>query len=167
MRIALVAAIAENNVVGKDNQMPWYLPEDLKHFKQLTLGKPIIMGRLTYESIGKPLPGRTNIVVSRQKKYQPTGVEVAASLADALSLAESIAQADGLDELMVIGGAQIYIEALPLADTLYLTEIHKVIEGDAYFPEVEWRRWEESDRQDFRGNSPESLDYSFVTYFRV
>lgn len=167
MGIALIAAVAENNVVGKDNELPWYLPEDLKHFKQLTLGKPIIMGRLTYESIGKPLPGRANIVVSRQQNYRPEGVKVVGSLIDALSLAEPIAKAEGLDEVMVIGGAQIYAEAMPFADTLYLTEIHKVIEGDTYFPELDWARWKESQRQDFKGNSPESLDYSFVTYFRV
>ena len=167
MRIALIAAVAENNVVGRDNELPWYLPEDLKHFKKLTLGKPIIMGRLTYESIGKPLPGRANIVVSRRQNYQPVGVEVAGSLAEALSLAESIAKAGGLDELIVIGGAQIYAEALPLANILYLTEIHKVYQGDAYFPTLELRQWQESEREDFQGNSSESLDYSFVTYIRV
>ena len=167
MRIALIAAIAVNNVIGNDNQIPWHLPEDLKHFKQLTFGKPIIMGRITHESIGKPLSGRANIVVSRQKNYQPEGVQVVGSLEDALNLAESTARAGGVDEVMVIGGTQIYVGALPLAQTLYLTKIHEVFEGDAYFPEVKWTQWTESDRQDFRDASATSLNYSFVTYQRV
>lgn len=167
MKLALIAAIAKNGVVGRDNQMPWYLPEDLKHFKELTLGKPIVMGRLTYESIGKPLPGRTNIVVTRQQKYQPQGVVVANGLDQALELAESAAVSEGVDELMVIGGAQIYAEALVQADTLYITEIQQNIDGDAFFPEVEWGNWREFERWDFKGKSPQSLDYSFVTYRRV
>jgi len=162
----MIAAIAQNSVVGRDNQLPWYLPEDLKNFKRLTLGKPILMGRLTYESIGRPLPGRTNIVVTRNKDYQAAGVTMVHDFAEALEVASDIALSDGAEELMVIGGAQIYSEALASADTLYLTEVHADIMGDAYFPHVDWDLWQESDRENFVGAASDSLDYSFVTYRR-
>ncbi len=123
MKISLVWAMAENRVIGLNNSLPWYLPEDLKYFKRITLGKPVIMGRKTYESIGKPLPGRTNIVVSRNAGFSAEGVKTVSSLDEAKKLCESIALIDGVNEAMVIGGAEIYSLALPLADRLYLTEV--------------------------------------------
>lgn len=166
MRIALIVAAARNGVIGRNNQLPWYLPNDLKYFKQATMGKPIVMGRKTFESIGKPLPGRTNIVVTRQAGWQAEGVRVANSLDEALTLAESIAAIDGAEELMVIGGAQIYQEAFPLAARLYLTQVHAEVEGDAYFPAVSEQEWREVAREDFAAEGPNPYDYSFVVLER-
>ncbi|TQV89123.1 type 3 dihydrofolate reductase [Aliikangiella coralliicola] len=129
--ISLVCAMAKNRVIGKDNQMPWHLPADLKHFKSVTLGKPIVMGRKTYESIGRPLPGRRNIVISRNSDYQVEGCDTATSLESALALLE------GVEEVMVIGGGRIYSQALAMADKLFLTFIDLDIEGDTHFPEFE------------------------------
>ena len=121
MRLALIAAVAENGIVGRDNKLPWHLSEDLKYFKRTTLGKPVVMGRKTWDSIGRPLPGRTNIVISRQPNLRLEGASVVADLPAALCLAEAIASLDGSDELMVIGGSEIYALALPMAQRLYLT----------------------------------------------
>ena len=140
--LAMIAALAENRVIGLDNRMPWHLPADLKHFKATTLGKPIIMGRKTWDSLGRPLPGRLNIVVSRQPDLQLEGAEVFGNLVAALERAGQWAREQGVDELMLIGGAQLYAEALPLAERLYLTRIALSPEGDAFFPEwsaSEWR----------------------------
>ncbi|MEH6568475.1 MAG: dihydrofolate reductase [Halioglobus sp.] len=166
MRLCLIAAVAENGVVGNNNALPWHLPGELAYFKRQTLGKPIVMGRKTFESIGRPLPGRTNIVVSRNKSYAPEGVEVVDSLESSLTLAAGIARTDGQEDLMVIGGAAIYAAALPLAERLYITEVHAEVEGDAYFPEVDWRQWREVSRQ--RNAAPESdgYDFSFVVFQR-
>src|SRR3954471_22704955 len=131
--VALIAAIAENGVIGNKNGIPWRLPADFAHFKRMTLGKPLIMGRKTFESIGRPLPGRTNIVVSGQPGYQPDGVLVISSLEAALEHAQSIAAADGASEVMIGGGAQIYSETLLVADRLYLTRVALNPEGDSYF----------------------------------
>lgn len=160
-RIALIAAQAENRVIGLDNKMPWHLPEDLQYFKKITLGKPVIMGRKTFESIGRPLPGRTNIVVTRQSDWRAEGVVTASGLEQALSLAER----ESPDELMVIGGAQIYAEALPLAQRIYLTQIHKEIEGDAWFPAL-GDQWVSVSRQDGHSDR-QDLEYSFLTFERV
>ncbi len=160
-RIALIAAQAENRVIGLDNKMPWHLPEDLQYFKKITLGKPVIMGRKTFESIGRPLPGRTNIVVTRQSDWRAEGVVTASGLEQALSLAER----ESPDELMVIGGAQIYAEALPLAQRIYLTQIHKEIEGDAWFPAL-GDQWVSVSRQDGHSDR-QDLGYSFLTFERV
>jgi dihydrofolate reductase len=143
--VALIAAVAQNGVIGNKNAIPWRLPSDFAHFKRMTLGKPLIMGRKTFESIGRPLPGRTNIVVSRQPGYQPDGVLVISSLAAALEHAQSIAAADGAAEVMIGGGSQIYSEALPIADRLYLTQVALKPDGDTYFPEVNWAEWAEID----------------------
>lgn len=166
MRVALIVAAASNGVIGCNNQLPWYLPNDLKYFKQATMGKPIVMGRKTYESIGKPLPGRTNIVVTRQSDWQAEGVRVVNSLDEALALAESIAEVDGTEELMVIGGAQIYNEAFGRATRLYLTQVHAEVEGDAYFPTVKTDEWREVAREDFAAEGPNPYDYSFVVLER-
>ncbi|MEX6501968.1 dihydrofolate reductase [Pseudomonas zhanjiangensis] len=141
--LCLIAALAQNRVIGRDNQLPWHLPADLKHFKALTLGKPIIMGRKTWDSLGRPLPGRLNLVVSRQADLHLDGAEVFASLDAAILRADQWAREQGVDELMLIGGAQLYGQALGQAERLYLTRVGVKPEGDAWFPEfdeADWRR---------------------------
>ncbi|WP_286240399.1 type 3 dihydrofolate reductase [Neptuniibacter halophilus] len=167
MKLAMIVAQAKNRVIGVNNKLPWHLPEDLRYFKQVTMGKPIIMGRNTYDSIGRPLPGRTNIVITRQDDYAPQGVKVVKSLEAALELAESVALIDGADEAMVIGGAQIYAQALEKADRLYLTEVDAEIEGDAWFPEFARAQWQEIGREDFAAQGPNPYNYSFIVLDRV
>lgn len=146
--IAVIVAAADNDVIGRNNALPWDVPGDLAHFKRTTMGKPILMGRLTFESIGRPLPGRTNIVISRDPGYEAEGVRSVESLDDAIALADNIALIDGSDELMVIGGAQIYALALPRASRLYLTRVHAEPAGDAFLTGVDWSEWEEVARQE-------------------
>lgn len=167
MRVAMIVAQAQNRVIGRDNKLPWYLPGDLKYFKQATLGKPIVMGRKTFDSIGKPLPGRLNIVITRDQSYQPDGVKVVHSLQEAIELAESQALIDGAEELMIIGGEQIYAQALPLAERLYITQVHADVEGDAHFPVFEPDDWQELGREDFSAEGPNPYDYSFIVYQRI
>ncbi len=161
-----MVAVAENGVIGSNNKLPWRLPEDLRYFKRTTMGKPVIMGRKTWDSIGRPLPGRTNIVVSRQPDLQLEGALLAGDLEAALTLAESVAFIDGVEEVVVIGGAELYRLALPQADRLYLTEVHAVVTGDAYFPD--WRRetWREAMRERYMKDESNPYDYSFVVYER-
>jgi dihydrofolate reductase len=154
--------------------MPWHIPEDLKHFKTLTLGKPVIMGRKTFESIGKPLPGRTNIVISRSPilVYKPPLMNMGppapiprSSLEDALKVASEIAAKENNDEIMIIGGGQIYEQAMPLTNRLYLTVIHVAIEGDTYFPAIDPAQWTETSRDD-RPAADGKPAFSFVTLDR-
>ncbi|MBB5285993.1 dihydrofolate reductase [Rhabdobacter roseus] len=140
MHISLLVAVAENGVIGRDNQLIWRLPDDLKQFKRLTLGHPMIMGRKTYESIGKPLPGRTSIVITRDIHYAAQDVEVVHSLEEALEAARR----SGTDEVFVIGGGEVYRQALPLADRLYLTEVHGAFEGDTFFTIPDENQWAET-----------------------
>jgi dihydrofolate reductase len=154
--------MARNRTIGRANTLPWHLPEDLKFFKRVTMGKPIIMGRKTWESIGRPLPGRCNIVISRNLEFQATGAETASSLQQALSLGEQISRRDGVDEICIIGGAEIYAQALPLADRLYLTQVHADVEGDAFFPEFDLSPWQEVEREDFSASAANPYDYSFL-----
>lgn len=170
--ISLIAALAENRTIGRDNALPWHLPNDLKYFRSVTIGKPVIMGRKTWASLGRALPGRTNIVITRQADFTPaaaTGadVRVAGSLAEALALAGQIASAAGGNECVVIGGAEIYALALPFCDRLYLTEVHAQVDGDAFFPALDMTQWRESTRERFpaEGNNPYA--YSFVVYERA
>ena len=163
MKIALIAAVAANGVIGQDNSLPWHLPEDLKAFKRITLGKPVIMGRKTYESIGRPLPGRTNIVLSRQPDWAPPGVLVATDLDQALDLA---GQAGGEGEVMVIGGEQIYRQALPRADRLYLTLVDREVPGDTCFPAVDSAQWREVSRQPGQA-AADNISFVFVIWDRV
>ncbi|WP_282339311.1 dihydrofolate reductase [Pseudomonas sp. PS02288] len=139
--LALIAALAQNRVIGLDNKMPWHLPADLRHFKAMTLGKPVIMGRKTWDSLGRPLPGRLNLVVSRQPNLLLDGAEVFPTLEQALLRAEQWAREQGADELMLIGGAQLYGQALDQADRLYLTRIAASPEGDAFFPAFDEAQW--------------------------
>ncbi|ACO73780.1 dihydrofolate reductase [Laribacter hongkongensis] len=157
--LALIAARARNGVIGLDNRMPWHLPEDLAYFKRVTLGKPVVMGRKTFESIGRPLPGRLNIVVTRNPDWQAAGVQVAHSLDAALALAAAAAP----EEIMLIGGAELYRQALPQADVLYLTEIDAEFAGDAFFPEVDLARWR-IDREEAGQRDSDGLRWRFVRY---
>jgi len=167
MKVALIWAMSRNRVIGRNNALPWYLPEDLKYFKRITMGKPVIMGRKTWESIGRPLPGRTNIVITRNSDYTvPDGVSVVSSLDAALQLAEKICLINGGDEAVVMGGAEIYALALPRAERLYLTQVHAEVNGDAFFPEIDLSRWQELGREDFQASGANPYDYSFVVLRR-
>lgn len=146
MRIALVVAVAKNGVIGKDNKLPWRLPGDLKHFRELTWGKPIIMGRKTFQSLGRPLPGRDNIVISRSRRWDAGGVTVVPTVDSAIEIGKRLAAAKGVDEVMIIGGAQIYALALPQADRVYMTEIAAAPDGDTFFPTLEPATWREIER---------------------
>ncbi|MEQ1683581.1 MAG: dihydrofolate reductase [Burkholderiaceae bacterium] len=154
--LCLIAAVARNGAIGKNNQLLVHLPGDLPRFKKLTLGHPVIMGRKTWDSIGRPLPQRRNIVITRNAAWQAAGAEAATSLADAL------ADVASEPKVFVIGGAQIYAQALPLADELALTEIDADFDGDAFFPEWDRTRFEQISREDHR--TPEGLHYSFTHY---
>ncbi|HUW29896.1 MAG TPA: dihydrofolate reductase [Sulfuriferula sp.] len=158
-RIAVIAALAKNRVIGVHNTLPWRLPEDLQHFKALTLGHHIVMGRKTFESIGRPLPGRTTVIISRNDYSAPAGCLVAHSIADAL------AACAGDQEVFFVGGAQLYEQVLPLAERLYLTEIHAEFAGDAWFPQFARAAWAEFSR-DPRHDAASALDYDFVVYQR-
>lgn len=166
MKLALIWAMSRNRTIGRNNALPWHLSEDLKYFKRVTMGKPIIMGRKTWESIGRPLPGRANIVITKDHAFTAPGIKVVHCLEDALSLAESIGLIDGAEEAVVIGGAQIYALALPMADRLYLTQVHAEVEGDAHFPVFDLTQWEELGRDDFSASGPNPYDYSFVVLER-
>ena len=133
MKISLIVARADNGVIGVENQLPWHLPCDLQYFKRITLGKPVVMGRKTFESIGRPLPGRTNVVVTTNTDWSAPGVRVVHSLADAFTKAEAQADLDGVDEVMLIGGATLYREAMPLVDRMYVTQVALRPDGDAFF----------------------------------
>ncbi len=163
MTIAIIVALAENRVIGRDGGLPWHIPDDLRHFKTLTMNKPIIMGRRTYQAIGRALPGRTNIVISRSEDFDKKGIRVARNFLQAVGIAREVAR-DG--EIMVIGGAEIYRMAFDATDKIYLTEIHDKPEGDTYFPRLDRSEWRELDRQD-----QEAVDglpsYSFVTLERA
>ena len=144
IKLALVAAISTNGVIGVNNELPWQISADLQHFKKLTMDKPIIMGRRTYMSIGKPLPGRTTIVMTRAASWWAEGVEIAADLSQALAIATKIITDSGVEEVMVIGGEAVYREALPRAQRLYLTRVHIEVEGDAFFPDLDMAEWSET-----------------------
>ena len=167
MKISLVWAMAQNRVIGRNNNLPWYLPEDLKYFKRITLGKPVIMGRKTFESIGKPLPGRTNIVATRNADFSAEGVKIVNSLEAARTLCESIAEIDGVDEAMVIGGAEIYAQALPIAERLYLTQVHAEVEGDTFFPEFDQKAWQEIGRENFEAFGSNPYNYSILILDKI
>jgi dihydrofolate reductase len=158
MIISLVVAVSSNNVIGKNNQLIWHLPADLKHFKQITTGHTVFMGRKTFDSIRKPLPNRKNVVISRSVT-EIDGCEVAPSLEEALKLASE-------EEVFIIGGAEIYRQALTIADRIYLTRIHHDFEGDTFFPEIDSQLWQETEREDFLPDEKNKFAYSFITYHR-
>ncbi|MCE7058818.1 dihydrofolate reductase [Dyadobacter sp. CY343] len=162
MEIAIIVAVSNNGVIGKDNQLLWRLPDDLKRFKQLTLNHPMIMGRKTFESIGKPLPGRTSIVVTRNPDFDYEGIIVAHSLEVAIALAAEIES----EEVFVIGGGELYKQAQPLADRLYVTEVDTEIDGDTYFQIAEPEKWQETERSVHEHDERHSLKFEFVNYAR-
>lgn len=167
MELAIVVAMAENRVIGAENTLPWHLPEDLKRFKTITMGHPMIMGRLTFESIGRPLPGRITIVVTRNPDWKaPEGVFVATSLDSAIGIAEQEADNLGVNTVMVVGGAKIYEQVLEKCHRLYVTEVHTFVTGDAFFPPVSSTDWKEFTRQRFVSKAADSLSYSFVEYYK-
>lgn len=159
--ISIIVAASANNVIGAQGDLPWRLSDDLKRFKAMTMGKPIVMGRKTWESIGRALPGRQNIVVTRQPGFQAAGCDVVASSQAAL------AAADGADEIMVIGGSQVYALFLPDAERLYLTRVHAEIEGDAFFPEIDASDWQLVSDESHSADDRNAFDYSFRTYERT
>ncbi|MCX2721910.1 dihydrofolate reductase [Roseibium salinum] len=165
--IVLIAAVARNGIIGAENDMPWKLPSDLKRFKKLTLGKPLVMGRKTFLSFGgKPLPGRPHIVISRDPGYAPDGAEAATSLEAALERAREQAAELGVDEIMIIGGGQIYRQAIGLADRLEVTEVATEPEGDTRFPEIDPAQWSETGRERGERTEKDSAGFDFVTYRR-
>ncbi|HMG09003.1 MAG TPA: dihydrofolate reductase [Mucilaginibacter sp.] len=159
MTVSIIVAIAKNNAIGKDNKLLWYLPNDLKHFKDVTTGHTVIMGRKTYDSVGKPLPKRRNIIITRQA-ISIEGCEVVNSLEAALALCKNE------DEVFIVGGAEIYQQAIPLTDRIYLTVIDQEFDGDSFFPELDPAEWEEKEREDFEPDEKNKLRYSFITLER-
>jgi dihydrofolate reductase len=166
MKLVLIAAIGENRVIGRDNQLPWRLRSDLQHFKTVTRGKPIVMGRKTFESIGKPLPERTNIVVTRDAAWRMPGTVSAASLEAALQLAREDAGKRGAEEIMVIGGSDIFTAAMPLADRLEITHVHASPEGDVFFPEIDPQLWREMSRIEHPAGPEDSASFAVAVYQR-
>ncbi len=166
MKVSMIVAVAENGAIGKDNKMLWHIPEDFKYFKTVTMGKPMIMGRKTFESIGKPLPGRLSIVVTRDENWSCEGVLVVHDLESALSAAFAEADAKNTDEVMIVGGAQIYQQAMPKADRIYYTEVHHSYDYDAVFPALDKALWQEVSRETHAGDGAEKPDYSFVVFER-
>lgn len=159
--ISLVAAMAKNRVIGVDNQLPWHLPADLKHFKALTVGKPIIMGRKTFCSLGKPLPNRTNIIITHQKDFVAPGCVVCHSIDTALKHVQPC------DEVMIIGGANIYQQFLPLAHRLYITYVDVELAGDSYFPDFSFERWRLMSNEQHLADERNAYNYAFTLYERV
>jgi dihydrofolate reductase len=160
MSLSIIVAMARNRTIGVNNTLPWRCPEDLKHFKALTMGHHMIMGRKTFDSIGKPLPGRTTVVVTRDRDLKIEGCLIAHSLQQA------IAACAGDEEIFVVGGAELYRQAIALVDTLYITEIQQDVEGDAHFPEFDKNAWQETGREVRSQETPQALEYHFVTYRR-
>jgi dihydrofolate reductase len=159
-RISVIAALAKNRVIGIENRLPWRLPEDLAHFKALTLGHPVLMGRKTFESLGRPLPGRTNVVITRNPDYRPDGCLVAASIPAAIALCADAG------EVFFIGGADLYAQAIPFADRLYLTEVDVEAAGDAWFPDYDRGAFREVSREARTGAKGDPLGFDFVVYER-
>jgi dihydrofolate reductase len=161
VKISLIVAAATNNVIGRDGGLPWHLSEDLKRFKRLTTGKPIIMGRLTHESIGMPLPDRRNIVISSREGLKIEGCEVVATPDAALALVA------GAEEVMIIGGGKVYEQVLPTADRIYMTRVDAIPDGDTFFPEINNEEWQVVEQEDISAGKSGELGYSFITLDRL
>ncbi len=166
MTIVLVAAIGENNVIGRDGQLPWRLKSDLAHFRKVTVNKPVVMGRKTYQSIGKPLRDRTNIVITRDPDFAVPGVVRAASFEDALDLAHKDATARGTDQIMIIGGSGIFAVAMSLADRLEITHVHAAPEGNVTFPPIDPRIWREVSRSEYAAGPQDDASFAVATYIK-
>lgn len=158
--ISIIVAVGKNNEIGKDNQLLWHLPNDLKYFKQITMGLPVIMGRKTFESIGKPLPGRTNVIITRNANYHPESCIVVDSIQNAMK-ATMPAQ-----DIMIIGGADIYEQTLPIADRIYVTEVDAELDADKFFPKIDLNHWEEISRKHNQKDEKNKFDHDFVVYKR-
>jgi dihydrofolate reductase len=165
--ITIIAAVAENGVIGRGSALPWRLKSDMAHFRKLTMDKPVVLGRKTFASIGKPLSGRTTIVISRDKNFVAPGIVVAPNLEAALATARGDALRRGADAIIVAGGADIYGQALPLATRLVITEVRKGVDGDARFPAIDSSRWRESARTEHNPGPQDEAAFAFVTYQRV
>lgn len=163
MRISIIVAASENNVIGINNMLPWRLPTDLKYFKSTTLGKPIVMGRKTFESLGKPLPGRPNIVITRQNDFQPEGAYVVGSVEEGIEKAKSF----GGDELFITGGSQIFEQAWPLVERIYLTRVYAVVHGDAFFPQLDGAEFELVTDERHEADEKNQYSFSFQVWERV
>lgn len=163
-RLSILVAMARNRVIGRNNKLPWHLPADLKHFKFLTMGQTIVMGRKTYESIGKPLPGRTNIIITRQAGYEVPGAIVVSSIDNALLICEENSAING--ENFIIGGEKIYRQTLEICQRMYITEIQRDFEGDVFFPEFDPNEWEETRRDTHIAEKDANLEYHFVVLDR-
>jgi dihydrofolate reductase len=166
MMISLVVAVADNGVIGRDGTLPWRISADLKTFRRLTMGKPLIMGRRTFQSLKKPLDGRDNIVITRNAGYRPEGTIGVRDFAAALDVARECARARGVDEIAVIGGTTVFAEALPIADRIYKTEVHGRPSGDAFFPAVDWAGWKEVSREDLPRGPNDDCTASLVVLDR-
>lgn len=164
--VSLVVAITRNGVIGRDGDLPWRLSSDFKRFKQLTMGKPVVMGRKCYASIGKPLPGRTNIVITRDESFAGEGLHVAHSLEAGMAIAKALADETGSDEICVIGGGEIYRLAMPFADVLHVTHIEAEIEGDVHFPQIDPAVWEAREEGVLPAGEKDDFAMRFVTYTR-
>ena len=164
--IVILVAVADNGVIGRDNALIWRLRSDLQRFKALTLGRPMVMGRKTYQSIGKPLPGRETIVVTRDAAFQPDGVLIASDLTSALALAQQRAALSGADSVPVVGGGEIYRQALPLADMIRLTRVHACPEGDVTFPDPDLTQFEEIAREAHKAGEFDQYPFTFIDYCR-
>ena len=167
MQIVLLAAIAENGVIGRGNALPWRLKSDMQHFRAVTMGKPVVMGRKTYLSIGRPLQGRTSIVVSRDRAFAARGVVVALTLEAALAAARGDGLRRGTDTVVIAGGGEIYAQAMALADRLVITEVHGCVDGDAYFPVIDRNIWCETAREEHQPADQDEAGFAFVTYERA
>ena len=159
--ISMIVAMADNRAIGKDNQLLWHLPDDFKHFKAVTMAKPILMGRKTYQSIGKPLPGRQNIVISKDQTFAADGVTVVNSIEAALDEVKT----DG--EVMVIGGASFYQQMLPLAEKLYVTHVHQSFDADTFFPKIDAEQWRVVDSVEHTADEKHAYRFTFITYQKV
>ena len=160
MTVSLIVALSENNVIGKGNTLPWRLSADLKRLKGLTMGHHIIMGRKTWESLGRPLPGRKHVIITRSKDYEVEGATVVHSIEEALEASK------GDDQVFIFGGGEIFKMALPFVEKIYMTRVHKHIEGDAFFPKLDDGDWKEILREDHRADEKNEYDYSFIDYQR-
>jgi dihydrofolate reductase len=165
--ITLVAALAENGVIGRDNGLPWRLKSDMVHFRAITMGKPVVMGRKTFLSIGRPLPGRTTIVVSRDHTFAAPGVVVAPTVEAALTVAQGDALRRGADCIIVAGGADLYAQTMPLAERLHITYVHRAVDGDAYFPAIDRSVWHETARDEHAAGAADDAAFAFVVYRRA
>tara|TARA_R110002111_G_scaffold237167_3_gene298466 strand:+ start:967 stop:1449 length:483 start_codon:yes stop_codon:yes gene_type:complete len=159
--ISMIVAMAENRAIGKNNELLWHLPKDFQHFKSVTMGKPILMGRKTFESIGKALPGRKNIVITRDNNFTAEGIVIVHSITAALEATEEF------DDVMVIGGASFYEQMLPVTETLYLTVVHQDFEADVFFPEIKTEEWEVVEQVKHEADEKHAYPYSFITYRRI